>query len=201
MRWIAALMFDGFEMLDYFGPLQMFKNFPGEFEVLAVAKTMDPVQASGGPKVLPDRCFADGVDYDLLLIPGGMGTRDAIDDDALIDWLRRAADHAEIVTSVCTGSALLARAGVLDGLPATSNKRAFEWVRGQSDLVDWQERARWVEAGKIFTSSGVSAGMDMSLAVLTRLLGPEAARNAALWAEYLPNLDPDNDPFSLSGET
>ena len=201
MRRIAALMFGGFEMLDYFGPLQMFKNFPDEFEVLAVAATMDPVQASGGPKVLPDRCLADGVDYDLLLVPGGMGTREAIDDGALIDWLRGASERAEIVTSVCTGSALLARAGVLDDLPATSNKRAFEWVRGQSDLVDWQERARWVEAGKVFTSSGVSAGMDMSLAVLSRLLGPEAARNAALWAEYLPNLDPDNDPFSLSGET
>ncbi|KIC13678.1 DJ-1/PfpI family protein [Leisingera sp. ANG-Vp] len=201
MRTIGAVIFEGFEMLDYFGPLQMFKNFPEDFRILAVSETMAPVRCSGGPEVVPDRCFADGAEYDLLLVPGGMGTRKEAGNTAMLSWLRQAAGHAGIVMSVCTGSALLARAGVLDGLPATSNKRAFDWVRSQSDKVDWQERARWVEAGKVFTSSGVSAGLDMSLAVLARLLGREAAGNAALWAEYLPNLDPDNDPFSLSGET
>lgn len=201
MRTIGAVIFEGFEMLDYFGPLQMFKNFPEDFRILAVAETPAPVRCSGGPEVVPDRCFADGAEYDLLLVPGGMGTRAEAGNAAMLSWLSQAAGNAEVVMSVCTGSALLARAGILDDLPATSNKRAFDWVRSQSDKVDWQERARWVEAGKVFTSSGVSAGIDMSLAVLARLLGPDAAQNAALWAEYLPNLDPENDPFSLSGET
>ncbi|WP_193748342.1 DJ-1/PfpI family protein, partial [Leisingera sp. ANG-M1] len=91
--------------------------------------------------------FADGAEYDLLLVPGGMGTRAEAGNAAMLSWLSQAAGNAEVVMSVCTGSALLARAGILDDLPATSNKRAFDWVRSQSDKVDWQERARWVEAG------------------------------------------------------
>ena len=195
MRRLAAVLFEGFEMLDYFGPLEMFAMFPDQIEILAVAEHAAPVRASGGPAVMPDRVFADGVDYDLLLVPGGRGTRREVDNAALIDWLRAASEKAELVTSVCTGAALLARAGLLDGRAATSNKLAFDWVASQSDKVDWRASARWVADGRFLTSSGVSAGIDMSLDALARLLGPEAAEKAAHWAEYVANRDPENDPF------
>ena len=104
--------------------------------------------------------------------------------------------NAEYVTSVCTGSALLAKAGILDGIRATTNKMAFEWASAQSSKVIWEKQARWVEDGKFFTSSGVSAGMDMSLAVIAKLLGHEVAEQAATWAEYDWHRDAGWDPFA-----
>lgn len=203
MRKIGAVIFDGFEMLDYYGPLEMFAMHRDAFEIVAVGENASGAEASGGPVTVPDATFADGSDYDVLLIPGGMGSRAELENPVMLDWLRAACDKAEVVTSVCTGSALLARAGVLDGSAATTNKRAFDWVRevSQTDAVTWKKHARWVEDGNFFTSSGVSAGMDMSLAVIEQLLGKDAARDAALWAEYEPNTDPNNDPFAISGET
>ena len=100
-----------------------------------------------------------------------------------------------MVTSVCTGSALLARAGLLDGLKATTNKQFFALARMQSEAVDWVEAARWVDSGKYVTSSGVSAGMDMTLAVIARTWGEDAAENAARFAEYTWQRDPADDPF------
>ena len=199
MRKIGAVIFDGFEMLDYYGPLEMFAMHRDAFEILAVGENADGAKASGGPITVPDATFADGTDYDVLLVPGGMGTRAELENPAMLDWLRAACAKAEIVTSVCTGSALLARAGLLDGRAATTNKRAFDWVRevSKTDTVKWQKHARWVEDGKFYTSSGVSAGMDMSLAVIQRLLGDQAAVDAAMWAEYTPNTNPNNDPFAL----
>ncbi|WP_146348031.1 DJ-1/PfpI family protein [Falsiphaeobacter marinintestinus] len=196
MKRIGAVLFDGFEMLDYFGPLEMFAAYPDTFEIVAVAENAAPVRPSGGPQVVPDRVFADGADYDILLVPGGMGTRREIENTVMLDWLRQASAQADLVTSVCTGSVLLAKAGILDGRKATTNKRAYDWVSGQSDQVDWQRSARWVEDGKFFTSSGLSAGIDMGLAVVARVLGDEAATNAAFWTEYIAIRDPDNDPFA-----
>ena len=97
---------------------------------------------------------------------------------------------------MCTGSALLARAGLLDGRRATTNKAAFEWVCSQGERVDWQRRARWVEAGRFFTSSGVSAGIDMSLALIARILDDDTAQQVATWSEYEWHRDPDWDPFA-----
>ena len=113
-----------------------------------------------------------------------------------LDWLRARAAAASIVTSVCTGSGLLAKAGLLDGLRATSNKRAFEWAEAQSERVRWVREARWVEDGRFFTSSGVSAGIDMSLAVIGKLLGDQRARDFAAWAEYEWNEEAGRDPFA-----
>ena len=94
----------------------------------------------------------------------------------MLDWLKERSEQAALVASVCTGSALLAKAGVLDGLRATSNKLAFAWASSQSEKVQWQQQARWVEDGKVFSSSGVSAGIDMSLAVIAKLVSQLAAR-------------------------
>lgn len=195
-RRIAALIFPQFEALDMFGPVEMFGLLPEAFEILMVAEDRTAVRCKQGPASQVDLTFDDPVNYDLVLIPGGSGARTAVDNAALMDWVRRACAHAEIVMSVCTGSAILAKAGVLDGKRATTNKAAFDWVRSQSARVDWVPQARWVEDGNVFTSAGVSAGMDMSLAVVARLYGLETARQIAIWAEYDWHEKADWDPFA-----
>ena len=132
----------------------------------------------------------------MLLIPGGPGTRTELANPAVLDWLKTASAKAEITMSVCTGSVLLARAGLLDGRRATSNKMSFAWVQEQGPDVDWVAEARWVEDGRLFTSSGVSAGMDMSLAVIARLLDRAAADKVAQIAEYEWHDDAARDPFA-----
>ncbi len=195
-RRLGALIFPGFEMLDLYGPLEMFAMRPDAFEIVTLAKRTGPVVAAGGPATVADMAICASPPLDVLLVPGGPGTRDALGDAALIGWLRETAAHAEIVASVCTGAALLAAAELLDGGPATTNKRAFDWVAGTRPDVDWRKRARWVEAGPIFTASGVSAGMDMALAMIARLMGRDAAEDAAHEAEYIWNHDPREDPFA-----
>ena len=195
-RRIAALIFDGFEMLDLYGPLELFSMHRDDFDIVTVAADAGPMTASGGPATLAEAGFADGHRYDMVLVPGGRGVRAAQVDQAHLDWRAQVCDQAEVVMSVCTGSALLAAAGVLDGKRATTNKIAFDWVKGLHPAPDWQERARWVVDGKVYTSSGVSAGMDMALDVIKDLIGAQAAKDAAHWAEYIPNPDPENDPFA-----
>ncbi len=198
MRKIGALVFPGFEVLDLFGPIEMFGMLPEQFDIQIVAESGASVASTQGPAALVDNKFNDAQDYDLLLVPGGSGTRAAVDNQPLLDWIRRSSEAAEIVMSVCTGSALLAKAGVLDGKRATSNKMAFDWVCSQSSDVEWVAQARWVEDKNVFTSSGVSAGMDMSLAVISRLCGVDAAKQAAVGAEYEWHDNPDWDPFAES---
>ncbi|MEX0283797.1 MAG: DJ-1/PfpI family protein [Paracoccaceae bacterium] len=196
-RTIAAVLFPEFEMLDLYGPLEMFSFFRDDFEIRTVASTAGPVFASGGPATVAQDAMADGRDYDILLVPGGRGTRYVDSDAEVLGWLARQTEQAERVTSVCTGSLLLAKAGVLNGRRATTNKLAFDWVADQISGVDWQRSARWVRDGKFYTSSGVSAGMDMALALIADLLGEEAAEQASMWAEYVRNPDPGNDPFEI----
>ncbi len=195
-RTVGVLLFPDFELLDVFGPLEMFGMLDEDFTIRLVAENASEIASKQGPRSRIDDHFADGRHYDILLLPGGMGTRREVENDALLHWLVDAAGRAEIAASVCTGSALLARAGLLDGRRATSNKVAFDWVRSQGPKVDWQPRARWVEDGKFFTSSGVSAGMDMALALIARLCGSERAREVAGWAEYVWNENSADDPFA-----
>lgn len=196
MRTIGAVLFDGFEMLDLYGPLEMFSMHRDAFDIRAVAEKPGPFAASGGPGSVAEDGFGDR-SYDILLVPGGAGTRAELENAAMIDWLQEASAAAELVTSVCTGSALLAKAGLLDGRKATTNKLAFDWVAGFGPDVDWQRSARWVQDGKFVTASGVSAGMDMSLAVIEDLLGEKAAADATRWAEYVRNPDAADDPFAV----
>lgn len=195
LRTVGALVYPEFELLDLYGPLEMFGMHPEAFSLRIVADGANSVPSAQGPRTAVDDLLG-AESYDILLIPGGRGTRRDVKNARLLAWLREAAESAEIVASVCTGSALLARAGLLDGRAATTNKRAFDWVMSQGPKVDWRRRARWVEDGKFWTSSGVSAGTDMALALIGRLLGPEKARQAADWAEYTPNEDPADDPFA-----
>ncbi len=196
MREIAVILFPGFELLDVFGPLEMFGANPADFKITLVAERSGLVESYQGPESQAEAAFGDRDHYDILLVPGGRGTRKEVDSQALLDWLKSASSKAELTTSVCTGAALLARAGVLDGRKATTNKIGFEWASSQSDRVNWIPQARWVEDGPFWTSAGVSAGMDMSLAIIAKLLSGEKAEQTAIYAEYDWHKDPTWDPFA-----
>ena len=195
-RTLGVVLFEGFELLDVFGPLEMFGLAADHFEIRLIAETGGVVASRQGPKSVCDDSFNTAPPIDVLLVPGGMGTRCEVNNPVLLDWMKQRSKQAELVASVCTGSALLAKAGVLDGLRATSNKLAFAWASSQSEKVQWQQQARWVEDGKVFSSSGVSAGIDMSLAVIAKLVSQQAAEEAANFAEYSWQRDADRDPFA-----
>lgn len=169
---------------------------PESFEIHMVAEKCGAVASRQGPKSVVEHAFDEELQFDILLVPGGRGTRTEVGNAALLEWLRIHSMKAEYVTSVCTGSALLAKARVLDGVRATTNKRAFAWAASQGDRVKWEKEARWVEDGRFFTSSGVSAGMDMSLAVIAKILGQETAEQIAIWTEYEWHSEPGWDPFA-----
>lgn len=192
------MLFDGYETLDTMGPVEMLGMYPETFDIVMVGEVDAAVASAQGPKTVVDETFNDGKPYDILLVPGGEGTRREVANAAMLDWLAARAAEARFITSVCTGSALLARAGILDGKRATSNKRAFGWVVTQGPKTDWIAAARWVRDGNVFTASGVSAGMDMTLALIAAILGPQAAEDAALWAEYTWHRNPDSDPFAVT---
>lgn len=195
-RSIGVVLFNEFELLDVFGPLEMYGMAPENFEIHMVAERGGDVASKQGPRSVVEHEFGDGRQFDILLVPGGRGTRTEVENSNLLEWLRVQSLNAEYVTSVCTGSALLAKAGLLDGIRATTNKRAFAWATSQSDKVIWEKEARWVEDEKFFTSSGVSAGMDMSLAVIGKILGNETAEQIATWTEYEWHSDAGWDPFA-----
>ena len=193
---VGVVLFDGFELLDVFGPLEMFGQLPNHFELCLVAENGDIVASNQGPRSVLDFGFDSSPQFNMLLVPGGSGTRREVHNPVLLEWLRSQADNAQYVTSVCTGSALLARAGLLDGRRATTNKAAFDWVTSQSDQVDWQKQARWVEDERFFTSSGVSAGMDMALALIAEITDLDTAKQVATWSEYEWHQNQDWDPFA-----
>jgi transcriptional regulator GlxA family with amidase domain len=195
-RTVGIVLYPMFELLDVYGPAEVFGNVTKGLKVVMVAQKAGPITSAQGPQVLADFGFDDCPPLDLVLVPGGMGTLAEVKNAAMLDWLRLRAKDAEIVMSVCSGSAILAEAGLLDGRKATSNKRYFQVAVDHGPKVDWIEKARWVDDGDRVTSSGVSAGIDMSLAVVARLYGEKVAENIADLTEYQWHRDAANDPFS-----
>ena len=195
-RRVGLLLFDGFELLDVFGPAEMFGLLKSAFVIELIGPHAGPVASAQGPEAVAARDFRTVSDLDIVLVPGGVGTRQEVENEDLLGWIGQASGTAEYVTSVCTGSALLARAGVLNGRRATTNKWAFEWVVSQGPEVQWLKQARWVEDGKFWTSSGVSAGMDMALALIEKIEGSEVATKIAHGTEYDRHTDATWDPFA-----
>jgi putative intracellular protease/amidase len=193
---LGVVLYPGFELLDVFGPLEMFGNLPGVVDVAIVAQRKGAVPSAQGPSVVADYGFLDCPRLDLILVPGGIGSRAEVDNPVLLDWLAQRVDAAEVAMTVCTGTALFARAGVLDGRRATTNKMMFNWVAEQGPKVHWVKEARWVEDGKFVTSSGVSAGMDMALAVIARMSGEQISRALAMATEYEWHREASWDPFA-----
>ncbi len=197
-RTFGAILYDDFELLDLYGPLEMFGSLGKDLRIVTVAETTGPVKSTQGPATLAEHDFATCPPCELLLLPGGIGTMAQLENAPLLDFLRERGPGAEAMMSVCSGSALLAKAGLLDGRKATSNKLFFSLATDQSERVDWVEEARWVEDGPYVTSSGVSAGTDMALGVIATLYGRERAETVALMTEYEWQSDPHRDPFHAS---
>ena len=195
-RTLGALLYKDFEVLDLFGPLEMFGNLPDRIEVVTVAEEPGPVRSAQGPRVHADHGLADCPPLDFLLIPGGVGTRAQVENERLIAWLRDRATKVEVAMTVCTGTALLAQAGLLDGRRATTNKMFFSWPETTWPAVRWVREARWVEDGTFWTSSGVSAGIDMALAVVARVADQQTADFLATATEYEWHRDAGWDPFA-----
>ena len=194
-RRVTIVLFPGFELLDVFGPVGLFGHVP-EIEVEYVAHISGPITSAQGAQVIATRCATDLETVDILLVPGGAGSRTLVDDAEFLDWLNNLGSRARLVASVCTGSALLAAAGLLEGKRATSNKLAFDWATSFGNEVTWVKEARWVEDGNRWSSSGVAAGMDMAVALVSSILGEEAGRLAARNIEYRPQTNGTIDPFA-----
>ncbi|MEO0359473.1 MAG: DJ-1/PfpI family protein [Pseudomonadota bacterium] len=196
MKSLAVFVFPSVQTLDLFGPIELLGGFDDRISLTLVAETDEPVPTRHGQRILPDRTIHDPASYDLLMIPGGDGALQVAESAEAMDWIRAKVDDAELVMTVCTGSVLLAMTGKLDGYEATTNKQDFLATAPLGPNVKWRRKARWVEDGKFFTSSGVSAGMDMALAVAAHLFGVEAARWMAEGSEYEWREEPEWDPFA-----
>jgi transcriptional regulator GlxA family with amidase domain len=188
-RTVGLLLFPGFEPLDAFGPVEAFavaeRDGAPLFRIATVAERADPVAMRGGPRVIPDHTFEAAPPFEVLVVPGGPGTRSEYANPALRVFLVERAPRVEVLASVCTGAALLGAAGILDGRGATTNRRAFDWVVSvSSPSVKWDRQARYVDEARVVTSAGVSAGTDMALHLVARLAGEDVALAAAKRMEY-----------------
>jgi len=195
-RRLGVVLFPVFELLDVFGPLEMFGILSDRVEITVVAERPGSVTSAQGPQVVAAHAFESCPPLDLLLVPGGFGTRTEAENPELLAFLRERAPVADVTMSVCTGSALLAAAGLLDGRRATTNKMFFGEVADATPKVDWVREARWVEDDRYVTSSGVSAGIDMALAVIAGLYGEKTSEDLALATEYDWHRDATWDPFA-----
>lgn len=188
-RSVGIFIFPDVEVLDFCGPFEVFsvagrQVAPGAFDVFTVGKSAEPLLARNGFCVVPKHTFADAPAIDLLVIPGGQGTRQLVKNNAVLDWIGRKAASAELVLSVCTGALLLARCGLLDGLSATTHHAALDLLRELAPQTTVRDDVRVVDNGRVITSAGVAAGIDMSFHVLAKLLGRATADATARYIEY-----------------
>ncbi len=193
-RRVGILVFPGVEVLDFCGPFEVFavtrldevrrRQDQSPFEVILVAERADLVIASGGLRVAPDRTLADCPTLDVLVVPGGWGTRVEVRNAGLLAWIAERGRQVETLTSVCTGAMLLGKAGLLDGKRATTHWRSLQWMRDSFPAVTVEEAEHVVEDGRVVTSAGISAGIDMALRVVARYHGEAVARATARHMEY-----------------
>lgn len=188
-RNVAILIFDEVEVLDFCGPFEVFAvtgrpQQAAPFNVYTVAEQLVPVLARNGLSINPRYTIADCPPPDLVVVPGGLGARKEMHNPAVIEWIKHCAAPAELVLSVCTGALLLANAGLLDHLAATTHHLAFDLLRAAAPHTTIREGERFVDNGKVITSAGISAGIDMSLHVVAKLLDVETARETARQMEY-----------------
>jgi len=192
---IAFIMFYDYETLDVFGPAEIFGRLIDKYNLTFYSLDGGVIKNRHGVPIMTQKIAGIKNRPNIVLVPGGMGTRKEVHNTELLTAVKELSLTSDYVLSVCTGSALLAKAGLLDGKQATSNKRAFSWVSSQSDNVDWDKKARWKVDGKYYTSSGVSAGMDMTLGFIADRHGIDFARKVAKEIEYNWIEDKDNDNF------
>jgi transcriptional regulator GlxA family with amidase domain len=191
---VGILVFDRVEVLDFAGPFEVFSRTrltagidsrrsddSAPFRVFTVAKTGEPVTTTGDLRVIPHHGFVDAPPIDLLVVPGGFGTRALLDDAETLDWIRRVAAAARRTTSVCTGALLLAKSGLLNGRRATTHWGAFDLLESLGVTVDRETRV--IDDG-VITSAGVASGIDMAFYVVESLFGKAVADETAHYIEY-----------------
>jgi len=190
MHAVAVAVFEGAEELDFVGPWEVLAAWrhlhPDEVSVSLVGDTLDPVTCAKGMRVLPQTTWDDLGEADVLVYPGGFGTRTKLGDESLRSRLRAMKESGTLMTSVCTGALVLADAGLLDGLPATTYWSAFDELLPLGRNIEPRPDDRFVDAGPIITAAGVSAGIDMALHLVGRLASPERARDVRRYIQYDP---------------
>lgn len=197
-RSVGIVIYENVEVLDFAGPFEVFsvaRSEPGPvaeppYLVSLVAESADVVTAAGGMRVLPHTTFGDCPPLDVLVVPGGWGARREMSNDTLMRFLQRQAAHVSLLTSVCTGALLLARAGLLEGRRATTHWGALDLMAESFPQVSVERALHVVEDGHVLTSAGISAGIDMALRVVARQLGEAVAQTTARQMEY-PYPGPD----------
>lgn len=188
---IGIFVFDGAEELDFVGPWEVLQSWALRWpddgvKVFTIAPTLEPVTCAKGMRMLPDYSWDDMPTIDVLVYPGGQGTRAHLGDDRYRSFVRNASDHGTLVTSVCTGSLVLADAGLLDGRPATTHWSALELLASLAPTIEVRPEDRFVDSGDVITASGVSAGIDMALHLVARLHSPDRAREVRRYIQYDP---------------
>lgn len=188
-RTVGILIFDDVEVLDFAGPFEVFgvagrRDGSDPFDVITVAEKSAPISARNRLVVTPSHSFADCPHLDVLVVPGGYGTRREMHNETVVDFVRQRAGEAEIVLSVCTGALILGRAGLLDGMPATTHHGAVELLKEVAPAADVQGDRRVIDNGRIVVAAGVASGIDAAFHVLTRLLSRAAAEETAHYMEY-----------------
>lgn len=188
-RNLAILLFDDAEVLDFCGPYEVFSvanrfTVPAPFRIFTVAEKPGPILTRSGLSINPHGRLADCPQPNLLLVPGGQGTRREMENPVLLDWIKQASAQAELILSVCTGALLLAKAGLLDGLEATTHHGAIDLLRQVAPRTTVHAIRRVVDNGRVICSAGIAAGIDMSLHVVARLLGSPAAIKVTQHLEY-----------------
>ncbi|WP_152054459.1 DJ-1/PfpI family protein [Tautonia marina] len=193
-RRVGILVFPEVEVLDFAGPFEVFsvtrldedrrREEPSPYEVVLISEAPGMVVASGGLKVVPDHGLDDCPPLDLLVVPGGWGVHGQIGNEALVGWIAERAGQVELLASVCTGSMLLGKAGLLDGRRATTHWKVLDWMRESFPGVTVLDDEHVVEDGDVITSAGIAAGIDLALRVVARHHGETVARTTARYMEY-----------------
>ena len=191
---VGIVVYEEVEVLDFCGPFEVFsvtrlneekrREEPSPFNAFLVAETKSSVVATGGMKVVPDHDLDSCPHLDILLVPGGWGFRHQMNNERLLKWIADRSRQVETLTSVCTGALLLGKAGLLDGKRATTHWRFLESMQELFPKVTVEKRLHFVEEGALFSSAGISAGIDMSLRVVARYYGGAVARATARHMEY-----------------
>jgi transcriptional regulator GlxA family with amidase domain len=187
-RNVAVLVYEKVDGLDFVGPFDVFataSNWGKDFRVYTVSEKVQPLNTISGFTFYPKYSFDDCPPPDILIVPGGLGSRAEMNNESLTSWINNAANTAELVLSVCTGALLLAKANLLEGLSITTNRRALDLLRQVAPINSKiLEDVRYIDNGKIIMSAGVTAGIDASLYVVSKLLGLERAADTASRLEY-----------------
>jgi transcriptional regulator GlxA family with amidase domain len=189
---IAVALFEGAEELDFAGPWEVLAAWAQQFpddgvEIFTVARENGAVTAAKGLRVLPDHTWDTAPDFDVLVYPGGMGTRRELKDDRVLDWLRGLRGRGTLMTSVCTGALVYAAAGLLEGRPATTYWSQLDYLGELDPTIDVRRDDRFVDSGEVVTAAGVSAGIDMALHLVARLHSKERAREVRRYIQYDPH--------------